>query len=162
MRSKESHLSGETWNLLKIGYQLKQVRERIAKGLVDKGVLRTEKKSFVIFDMATHPLSDSVVKKRLVQKVIDALLSRGGAPDKKTIALACAAYAANLLETVLSDVSHAQRESAYIRADELLKEYCNLPESAKNIGMTEVVAGYAFLKFINSVLCVYSKMDSIL
>lgn len=27
---------GETWNLMKVGYQLKQVRERIAKGLVVK------------------------------------------------------------------------------------------------------------------------------
>ena len=38
---------------MKISYQLKQVRERIAKGLVDKGVLRTEKKNFLIFDMPT-------------------------------------------------------------------------------------------------------------
>ena len=29
-------LSGETWNFMKMGYQLKQVRERIQKGLVDK------------------------------------------------------------------------------------------------------------------------------
>ncbi|KAJ7741874.1 hypothetical protein B0H16DRAFT_1728394 [Mycena metata] len=36
----------ETWNVLKIGLQLKQVRERLAKGLVDKGVLRTEKRNF--------------------------------------------------------------------------------------------------------------------
>ena len=27
---------GETWNFMKMGYQLKQVRERIQKGLVDK------------------------------------------------------------------------------------------------------------------------------
>ncbi|THU93483.1 GPP34-domain-containing protein [Dendrothele bispora CBS 962.96] len=32
-------LNGETWNVLKIGFQLKQARERLAKGLVDKGVL---------------------------------------------------------------------------------------------------------------------------
>jgi hypothetical protein len=32
------------------------VRERLAKGLVDKGVLRTEKRNFLLFDMATHPV----------------------------------------------------------------------------------------------------------
>eukprot|EP00158_Paraphelidium_tribonemae_P009053 Partr_v1_DN28756_c1_g2_i3_m61686 putative Golgi phosphoprotein len=37
-------LSGETWNLMKYSYQMKLVRERLSKGLVDKGVLRTEKK----------------------------------------------------------------------------------------------------------------------
>lgn len=41
---------------MKIGFQLKQVRERLAKGLVDKGVLRTEKRNFLLFDMATHPV----------------------------------------------------------------------------------------------------------
>ncbi|KAF7358251.1 hypothetical protein MVEN_00874000 [Mycena venus] len=49
-------LVGETWNVLKIDIQLKQVRERLAKGLVDKGVLRTEKRNFLLFDMATHPV----------------------------------------------------------------------------------------------------------
>jgi len=43
---------------MKIGYQLKQVRERLAKGLVDKGILRTEKRNFLLFDMATHPIAD--------------------------------------------------------------------------------------------------------
>lgn len=56
MKNDESHLSvtnwidllsGETWNLMKINYQLKQVRERLAKGLVDKGILRTERKKFL-------------------------------------------------------------------------------------------------------------------
>ena len=48
-------LVGETWNVMKIGYQLKQVRERLAKGLVDKGVLRTEKRNFLLFDMVRSP-----------------------------------------------------------------------------------------------------------
>ena len=41
---------------MKIGFQLKQVRERLAKGLVDKGVLRTDKRNFLLFDMATHQI----------------------------------------------------------------------------------------------------------
>ncbi|KAJ7260506.1 Golgi phosphoprotein 3-domain-containing protein [Mycena haematopus] len=59
-------LSGETWNVLKIGFQLKQVRERLAKGLIDKGVLRTEKHNFLLFDMATHPVADAHVKAGVV------------------------------------------------------------------------------------------------
>ncbi len=47
---------------MKIGYQLKQVRERLAKGLVDKGILRTEKRNFLLFDMATHPLTTPAAK----------------------------------------------------------------------------------------------------
>jgi hypothetical protein len=32
------------------------VRERLAKGLVDKDVLRKEKRNFLLFDVATHPV----------------------------------------------------------------------------------------------------------
>jgi Golgi phosphoprotein 3 len=117
------------------------VRERIAKGLVDKGVLRTEKKSFVIFDMATHPLTDSVVKRKLIQKVSDALLSRNTQPDKRTIALICATYAANLLDNVLVHMNGDQKEAAYTKADDILKENSNLTDQAKNSGITEVAAG---------------------
>lgn len=60
---------GETWNPMKLKYQLKNVRERLAKNLVEKGVLTTEKQNFLLFDMTTHPLTDNVVKCRLVKKV---------------------------------------------------------------------------------------------
>ncbi|KAK0532288.1 hypothetical protein OC835_003383 [Tilletia horrida] len=63
-------LSGETWNVMKIGYQLKQVRERLAKGLVDKGVLRTEKRNFLLFDMPTHPIADSSAKDGVLRRIL--------------------------------------------------------------------------------------------
>ncbi|EEB95970.1 hypothetical protein MPER_04977, partial [Moniliophthora perniciosa FA553] len=66
-------LSGETWNVLKIGFQLKQVRERLAKGLVDKGILRTEKRNFLLFDMATHPLADLRVKESIITRCVSLL-----------------------------------------------------------------------------------------
>ena len=90
--------TGETWNLMKISYQLKQVRERLAKGLVDKGVLRTDKKNFLIFEMATHPVADPSVKLEVVMRVVNCLLGRGPQPTRRTIALCCAAYAANVIE----------------------------------------------------------------
>ncbi|KAI9345831.1 Golgi phosphoprotein 3-domain-containing protein [Zopfochytrium polystomum] len=146
-------MSGETWNLMKIGYQLKQVRERIAKGLVDKGVLRTEKRNFVLFDMATHPVSDPSVKEKLIRRSADALLGRGPAPDRRTVAMLCAAYAANVLENALMNLSHAQREQAFVKVDEMLQEYAGWSDRARQGGATEVMAG---------VFSVYTKMDSLL
>jgi Golgi phosphoprotein 3 len=61
---------------MKIGYQLKQVRERLAKGLVDKGVLRTEKTNFLLFDMATHPVADARTKDEVMNRVINLLTTR--------------------------------------------------------------------------------------
>jgi hypothetical protein len=43
-----------------VRYQLKNVRERLAKNLVEKGVLTTEKQNFLLFDMTTHPITDNV------------------------------------------------------------------------------------------------------
>lgn len=41
----------------------------MAKNLVEKGVLTTEKQNFLLFDMTTHPLTDNLAKSRLVKKV---------------------------------------------------------------------------------------------
>ncbi len=56
--------------------QLQNVRERLAKNLTEKGVLTTEKQNFLLFDMTTHPLTDSTVKNKLIRKVQDAVLSK--------------------------------------------------------------------------------------
>lgn len=56
LRTDLIYFQGETWSLTRLTYQLRAVRERLLKGLVDKGVLRTEKRNFLLFDMATHPL----------------------------------------------------------------------------------------------------------
>ena len=63
------YLSGETWNPLKLRYQLKNVRERLAKNLTEKGVLTTEKQNFLLFDMTTHPVTDGSIKNKLIKKV---------------------------------------------------------------------------------------------
>ncbi|KAJ7848826.1 Golgi phosphoprotein 3-domain-containing protein [Mycena olivaceomarginata] len=79
----------ETWNVLKIGFQLKQVRERLAKGLVDKGVLRTEKRNFLLFDMATHPVADAHVKAGVVNRVVALLTSGTSAMGELGLRLLC-------------------------------------------------------------------------
>jgi Golgi phosphoprotein 3 len=127
--------------LYKIGYQLKQVRERIAKGLVDKGVLRTEKKSFVLFDVPTHPVSNPRVKEALIQRIVDALLGRGGTPSRRTVACCTAAYAANVLENAFVGLSHKQREQAFQKVDEMLKENAQYNDKTRQAGTTDVMAG---------------------
>lgn len=69
-------VSGETWNPLKMHFQIRNVRERLAKNLVEKGVLRTEKQNFLLFDMTTHPVTDGNEKTRLVERLQESLLER--------------------------------------------------------------------------------------
>lgn len=132
--------AGETWNLMKIGYQLKQVRERLAKGLVDKGILRTEKRNFLLFDMATHPVADGGAKDEIRRRVRNVLTNRTVVlppsqflPEDmefryiRTISMICAAYAANVLENALASLGHDSRERAFSQVDELLAEYSQWP-----------------------------------
>ncbi|GMM32139.1 Vps74 protein [Martiniozyma asiatica (nom. inval.)] len=140
------YLSGETWNLMKANYHLKQVRERLAKGLVDKGVLKTEMKSFLLFDMATHPINDPKAKRGVINRIINLLTARNvilddGADDGtdkyfpssmewrllRSVILVCACNAANVLENVLVELNFNQRDNAFQRAEELLSQYSSFP-----------------------------------
>lgn len=155
MKNDESHLSvtnwidllsGETWNLMKINYQLKQVRERLAKGLVDKGILRTERKNFFLFDMATHPVADKMSKEHIKNRILNLLISRNVDLDSlsndqfpadtsfkylRSIALVLGSYAANVLENVLLSLNYDKRDQAFARADELLNDFSEFPFSLK-------------------------------
>ncbi|KIM30878.1 hypothetical protein M408DRAFT_327821 [Serendipita vermifera MAFF 305830] len=155
-------LSGETWNVMKIGFQLKQVRERLAKGLVDKGILRTEKRNFLLFDMATHPVADAAVKESIMTRVVALLTARtttippaalpGAAvkgssvlstgqtniqfPVTRAVSLVCAAYAASVLDNALVRLGYDEREAAFSRCDDLLTEFTAWPLGSGSAGGT--------------------------
>jgi len=131
---------GETWNVMKIGFQLKQVRERLAKGLVDKGVLRTEKRNFLLFDMATHPVADVRTKESIINRVVALLTSTTtalppAALDKegvqcrvlRAVCLVCAAYTASVLDNAFGRLGYEEREAAFQRCDEILGEFVTWP-----------------------------------
>ncbi|KAI1732502.1 golgi phosphoprotein 3 (GPP34) domain-containing protein [Ditylenchus destructor] len=128
------YLSGETWNPLKLRYQLRNVRERLAKNLVEKGVLTTEKQNFLLFDMTTHPLSDSIMKTRLIKKVQESVLQRWTNDihrmDKKMLSLIVLAYASDVLENAFAPLSDQDYELAMKRVRTLL-EAENEAESQK-------------------------------
>lgn len=100
------------------------MRERIAKNLVEKGVLTTEKKSFYIFDMTTHPLVNNPIKNRLIRRIQEALLSRWvnnpHSMDKRMLALIILAYHSDVLENAFGPLSDENYEIALKRSRILL------------------------------------------
>jgi len=133
-------LSGETWNLMKISFQLKQVRERLLKGLVDKGVLRTEKRNFLLFDMATHPVADVRTKDGIIERVVNLLTTTTSTiPDRaldkegtqcrvlRAVCLVCASYAASVLDNAFGRLTYEDREAAFSRCDEIMAEFSCWP-----------------------------------
>ncbi|KAF1979961.1 Golgi phospho protein 3 [Bimuria novae-zelandiae CBS 107.79] len=183
-------MSGETWNLMKIGYQLKQVRERLCKGLVDKGILRTEKKNFLLFDMATHPVADGGAKEEIRRRVRNVLTNRTVVlpasqflPEElefrylRTIVMVCAAYAANVLENALTTLGHEARERAFAQVDELLAEYSQWPFARRAGGSGGVGANLGQvindevnnakdkelqMEVVAACLSVFTRLDSLL
>ncbi|KAM4745660.1 Golgi phosphoprotein 3 [Anableps anableps] len=118
-------LSGETWNPLKLHYQLRNVRERLAKNLVEKGVLTTEKQNFLLFDMTTHPLTNNNIKQRLIKKVQEAVLDKWvndpHRMDKRLVALIFLAHSSDVLENAFAPLLDDQYDLAMKRVRQLLE-----------------------------------------
>ena len=116
--------SGETWNPLKLRYQLRNVRERLAKNLVEKGVCTTEKQNFLLFDMTTHPLVDSGIKTKLIKKVQDSVLSQWTNDpqrmNKRMLSLLYLAHASDVLENAFAPLSDDDYDLAMKRVREIL------------------------------------------
>ncbi|KAH9413739.1 Golgi phosphoprotein 3 homolog sauron [Dermatophagoides pteronyssinus] len=125
LQSWIDYLSGETWNLLKLRYQLKNVRERLAKNLVEKGVLTTEKHNFFLFDMTTHPLINMNIKNKIIKKVQDALLSKWvndpHRMDKRMLSLILLSHSSDVLDNAFMSLSDDDYEVAMKRTRELLE-----------------------------------------
>lgn len=119
------YLSGETWNPMKLRYQLRNVRERLAKNLVEKGVCTTEKQNFVLFDMTTHPLNDSAVKLKLVKKVQDSVLTRWTNDvhrmDRRVLMLLILSHVSDVLENAFAPLSDDDYEVAMKRVRLMLE-----------------------------------------
>uniref|UniRef100_A0A336JYK6 CSON008214 protein n=1 Tax=Culicoides sonorensis TaxID=179676 RepID=A0A336JYK6_CULSO len=148
IKSWIEYLSGETWNPLKLRYQLKNVRERLAKNLVEKGVLTTEKQNFLLFDMTTHPLNDNIVKCRLVKKIQDAVLTKWSNDpqriDKRMISLLYLAHSSDVLENAFAPLSDDDYELAMRRVREILD--LDFEQEAAKPNANEIIWG-VFLAF---------------
>lgn len=135
------YLSGETWNPLKLRYQLKNVRERLAKNLTEKGVLTTEKQNFLLFDMTTHPVTDNAMKNKLIKKVQDAVLSKWvndpHRMDKRQLSLIFLAHSSDVLENAFAPLNDDDYDLAMKRVRDLLD--MDLEAEAAKSGTNEVM-----------------------
>lgn len=185
-------LSGEDWKITKFDYQLKQVRERIAKGLVEKGILRNDKKSFFLFDMATHPIIDVNYKNEIKNRILFFLSENIINPDEicsdyfpsditykflRSITLICCAYSADVLANLFISLSYEMKNKLYLKSDEILKSFSKFPfkifskncsgtfSNLKDVVESEInflSIGSLRLELIAAVFSVFIKVDSII
>ncbi|WFD18810.1 hypothetical protein MCAP1_001021 [Malassezia caprae] len=136
-------LSGDTWNMMRLSLQLKQVRERLAKGLVEKGVLRTEKRNFLLFDMPTHPIVDMSAKDAVRRRVYALTLSQNvhgpslykdekqdravALPVTRALCMLCSAFSADVFENAMRHLSTQVREQADEHVSHLIEAFGQWP-----------------------------------
>ena len=103
---------------------MRNVRERLAKSLVDKSICSTDKQNFVVFNMTTHPLTDDGAKKRLLQRVQDSVLSRWPNDphrmEPRMLALIFLASASDVLENAFAPLTDEEYEVATRHVRDLL------------------------------------------
>ncbi|KAI4893858.1 hypothetical protein NFI96_005052 [Prochilodus magdalenae] len=104
-------LTGESWNPLKMHLQLPQVRERLAKSLVEKGVLTTGKQNFLLFEMTTHPLAC----------LMERWTNDPHRLPRRSLALLVLAHGSDILDKSLGSLPDDQYSTAISRAKDILE-----------------------------------------
>ncbi|KAK2518159.1 hypothetical protein Q9233_012670 [Columba guinea] len=106
------------------GVQSPGRKERIAKALVEKGILTTEKQNFLLFDMTTHPVSNATEKQRLVRRLQESVLERWvndpRRMDRRTLALLVLAHSSDVLENIFASLADDKYDVAMNRTKDLL------------------------------------------
>lgn len=91
---------------------------------MEKGILTTEKQNFVLFDMTTHPLTDSSAKQKLLKKVQESVLTRWvnetNRMDKRILSLIILAHASDVLENAFASLPDEEYDLAMKRVREVL------------------------------------------
>lgn len=183
-------LSGETWNLLKINYQLKQVRERICKELADKGVLRTEMKNYFVVDVVSWPIIDQSCKDAIKRRVMSALVNRNlqlnhnkyfpentSFKNIRTLCLVTGAQGSNVLEKVLQSLEYEKRDKGFERAQELCEQFSKYPfdlnsgtKSGISVNIYQLIEEEIknnpgcelYLEIVAGVIEIFTTMDSLI
>lgn len=115
-------LTGETWNRRLSEYQMRNLRERICKSLMEKGIITSQKSSLFLVETTEYPLLNIKLKRNICFDLIDSALD----PSKLDLQLLClllSLSSANILHKVLkvSDASTSSRVKRF--ANESLEKY---------------------------------------
>lgn len=119
------YLNGGSWHPWKARYKLKDVRNRLAKNLVEKGVLSAEKRNYYLFEHTIYPLTASGVKERLTKEIQDGLLKNWVNDlyriDERILTLVLMAQSCDVLENALASLGNGEYELAMKRVECILE-----------------------------------------
>ncbi|TFK19664.1 Golgi phospho protein 3 [Coprinopsis marcescibilis] len=115
-------MSGETWNVMKVGFQLKQVREILK-------VADVRSKEIIINRVVS--LLTSTTSAIPPQALIIPTAGAVQCNVTRTVCLVCASYAGSVLDNAFGRLGYEDREAAFGRCDDVLTEFFVWPLGAQ-------------------------------
>ncbi|KII70349.1 Golgi phosphoprotein 3-like B [Thelohanellus kitauei] len=117
-------LTGETWNPTKLGYQMRNVRLKTCKGLVEKGICTASTQNMVIFSMTVYPIIDTAAKRSVINYFCDLLTKNWKGVESlspRDFALLSICYAVETFDYPLSNLNDSELEMALGRLRQIGK-----------------------------------------
>lgn len=149
-------LTGEVWNRQLAKFQMYQLRERLCKSLLEKGLVRAETSStFGILATISYPLRNAQLKRKLGFQIIDTALSANR--DLKSLLKLMAVKAAGLLDSALN-VTDAPTASS-VRA--AIKELQSKQSYSQLQAQYNLQASPSQLFLLSGILEYFTKINSL-
>lgn len=67
-------LTGETWSRRLSPHQMHNLRDRLCKSLIEKGIVTCRKSSLFLFETTEYPLLDTKFKRKICHEIIDSAI----------------------------------------------------------------------------------------
>lgn len=148
-------LTGETWNRRLSSHQIHNLRDRVCKSLMEKGIVTSQKSSLFLVETMEYPLLDTKFKRKLCFEVIDTAIDNEKL-DIRSLSRLLSLHAAKILHKALkiTDAPTSSRVKAF--ANEALAKYSNFHNLEAKFGH---VLGAGELHLIAGIFTLYEKLN---
>lgn len=148
-------LTGETWSRKLSSHQIQNLRDRVCKSLMEKGIVTSQKSSLFFVETTEYPLLDTNFKRKLCYEVIDSAIDKQKL-NLRSLCRLLSLNAAKILHKALkiTDKPTSSRVKAF--ADETLMKYSKFHNLEAKFGH---LLGDGELHLIAAIFTLYEKLN---
>lgn len=148
-------LTGETWSRRFSSYQIHNLRDRICKSLMEKGIVTSQKSSLFLVETIEYPLLDTKFKRKLCYEVIDSAIDMEKM-DLRSICRLLSLNAAKILHKALKITDAPTSSRVKVIADDALVKYSKFHNLRSKFGH---LLGDGELHLIAAIFSLYEKLN---
>ena len=148
-------LTGETWNRSLSEYQMCNLRERICKSLMEKGIVTSRKSSLFLVETTEYPLLNIRLKRKICFEIIDSALDPSNM-DLHTLCLMISLSGAKIFHNVLKITDAPTSSRVKQSVNEALEKYSQYTNLESKFGH---LLGRGEIYLISGIFSLYKKMN---